>query len=188
MLRRERIGEVTSPAAEIPSIRFEGRSLTVRPCSCSILGRREEEVDMAETITALQQEALSWLKDTATTYMATVERDQPRTRPISILWREGCVWLTSGTSNGKTQQVRRNPNVELCVPIERDGRHGYVRLAGTADIVTDPQTRARIAAELPFFNTFWDGPDDPRYTLIRVLPSEVLYLRPEEDHHHTIYL
>ena len=143
---------------------------------------------MAETISSLQQEALSWLKDTAMAYMATVEANQPRARPVSNLWRDGCVWLTSGTSNGKTQQVRRNPNIELCVPIERDSRHGYVRLAGTAEIVTDPQLRARIAAELPFFDTFWAGADDPRYTLIRVLPSEILYLRPEEDHHHTIYL
>jgi general stress protein 26 len=53
--------------------------------------------------------------------------------------------------------------------------------------VTDPQTRARIAAELPFFSTFWDGPDDPRCTLISVVPDEIRYLHPEEDHHHTIY-
>jgi general stress protein 26 len=147
-----------------------------------------KEAKMAETVAALRQEALSWLKDTSTAFMATVEENQPRTRPVSILWREESVWLTSGTSNGKTQQARRHPNVELCVPIERDGQQGYVRLAGTAEIVTDPQIRARIAVELPFFDTFWDGPDDPRYTLIRVLPSEILYLRPEEDHHQTIYL
>ncbi len=143
---------------------------------------------MAETIAALRREALSWLKDSSTAYMATIEGDQPRARPASILWREDSAWLTSGTSNGKTLQVRRNPAVELCMPIERDGRHGYVRLAGTAEIVTDPQIRARIGAEFPFFDTFWNGSDDPRYALIRVLPSEVRYLRPEEDHHHTIYL
>ena len=143
---------------------------------------------MVETIMALQKEALSWLKDAATAYMATVEDDQARTRPVSILWREDSVWVTSGTSNGKTQQARRNPHVELCVPIERDDRKGYVRLSGEAQIVTDPKIRARISAELPFFDTFWDGPDDPRYTLIRIQPSEILYLRPEEDYHHVIYL
>jgi len=30
--------------------------------------------------------------------------------------------------------------------------------------------------------------DDPRYTLIHVVPGEILSLRPEEDHHHTICL
>jgi uncharacterized pyridoxamine 5'-phosphate oxidase family protein len=148
-----------------------------------------KEAHMTESIGALRKEALSWLKDTPiNTYMATVEGDQPRTRPVSILWREDAVWLTSGTANGKTRQVRANSRVELCTPIERDDRHGYVRLAGTAEIVTDPETRTRIAAAFPFFDTFWDRPDDPRYTLIRVIPTEILYLRPEEDHHHTIYL
>ena len=144
---------------------------------------------MPETIPGLIKESLSWLEGkTLNAYLATVEDDQPRTRPVSILWFEDAVWLTSGTTNGKTQQVRRNPLVELCVPIERDDRRGYVRLAGEAEIVTDPQLRAKIAAELPFFDTFWEGTDDPRYTLIRIVPGQILYLRPEEDHHHTIYL
>jgi general stress protein 26 len=142
---------------------------------------------MGETIASLRQEALAWLKDASTAYLATIEGDQARARPVSILCREGCVWLTSGTSNGKTQQVRRNPGVELCLPIERNGRHGYVRMAGTAEIVTDSAARAKIAAELPFFDVFWHGPDDPAYTLIRVQPSEIRYLRPEEERHHTIY-
>lgn len=143
---------------------------------------------MAETITNLRREAESWLEDTATTFMATTENGQPRVRPVSILWRDGAVWVTSGTSNGKAQQVRRDGAVELCVPIKRGDRHGYVRLAGWAEIVTDPEARARVASELPFFSEFWDGPDDPRYTLIRIDPEEILYLRPEEDRHHTIYL
>jgi general stress protein 26 len=143
---------------------------------------------MTETIGALRQEALSWLKDARAVYLTTVEDAQPRVRPVSMLWWDDSAWISSGTSNGKTKQVRRNPRVELCVPIERNDRRGYVRLAGTAEIVTDPKTRARLAAELPFFDTFWEGPDDPRYTLIRILPTEILYLRPEEDQHQTIYL
>jgi len=144
---------------------------------------------MPETISGLMKESLSWFKNTTiNAYMATVEDDQPRTRPVSILWREDAVWLTSGASNGKAQQVRRHPCVELCVPIERNDRHGYVRLSGEAEIVTDPEIRARIGAEFPFFGTFWEGTDDPRYTLIRVVPGEILYLRPEEDRHHAIYL
>jgi general stress protein 26 len=143
---------------------------------------------LAETIAALQKEALAWVKDGSTGYLATAEGNQARARPVSILWREGHIWLTSGTSNGKTQQVRGNPKVELCLPIERDGRHGYVRLAGPAEIVTDPVARAKIAAELPFFDTFWNGPDDPAYTLIRVLPGEIRYLRPQDNHHYTIYV
>ncbi len=85
---------------------------------------------MGETIEALRREAIAWLTDTATGNMATVEDGQPRTRPVSILWREDAVWLTSGTSNGKARQVRRDPRVEMCVPIERGDRNGYVRVAG----------------------------------------------------------
>jgi len=143
---------------------------------------------MAETTTALKQECFSFVKSTQVAYLATVEDRQPRTRPVTVLWHNGCAWIGSGTSNGKTLQVRRNSNVEVCIPIERGDRHGYVRLAGTAEIITDPGVRAEISEKMPFFDAFWEGSDDPRYTLIRITPSEILYLRPEENHHHTIYL
>lgn len=110
---------------------------------------------MPETIPGLMKESLSWLEDkTINAYLATVEDDHPRTRPVSILWREDAVWLTSGTSNGKTQQVRRHSRVEICVPIERNDRHCYVRLSGQAEIVTAPEIRARIGAEFRFLGTY----------------------------------
>ncbi len=143
---------------------------------------------MAETITLLKQEYLSFMNETQKAYMATVEDGQPRVRPVSLLWFDGMAWIGSGTSNGKTQQVRRNGSVELCIPIERNDRNGYVRLAGKAEVVCDHDIRSDIALRLPFFDAFWDSADDPNYSLIRVVPSEILYLRPEEDHHHVIYL
>ena len=140
---------------------------------------------MHETIPKLRAEALAWLPDAATAYLATSEGGQPRVRPVAILWHNGYVWFSSGTANGKTQQVARHPSVELCVPIERGDRTGYVRVAGTAKIVADPDLRAAYSERMPFFTAFWSGPEDPRYTLIRVVPSEISYLRPEDDHHET---
>jgi len=143
---------------------------------------------MAETIAALQEEYLSFLKDTQTAYLATVEAAQPRVRPVALLWIDGVAWIGSGASNGKTRQVKQDGGVELCIPIERNNRHGYVRLAGRAEVVCDPAVRSRLAERMPFFDAFWDGPDDARYSLIRIVPREVFYLRPEEDHHHVIDL
>ena len=143
---------------------------------------------MTETIAALRDEIRAFLQAASLAYLATVEDDQPRVRPVSILWKEDRVWIGSGTSNGKTHQVRRHPRVELCVPIARADRHGYVRLCGTAEIVADARTRERIAQALPFFSEFWTGPDDPAFSLIAVVADEIHYLRPEEDHHRTMYL
>lgn len=143
---------------------------------------------MGETITALREEYLSFLKETQTAYIATAEADQPRVRPVVLLWLDGVAWVGSGTSNGKTQQVKRNRNVELCIPIVRNDRHGYVRMAGHAEVVCDPKVRADLAKRMSYFDAFWTSPDDASYSLLRIVPREVLFLRPEEDHHHVIDL
>ena len=143
---------------------------------------------MAKTIASLKQEYQSFMKGIKPAYMSTVEDRQPRVRPVAVLWHENIAWIGSGTSNGKTQQVRRNENVELCIPIEGDGRNGYVRLSGKAEIVTDANVRSDLARKMPFFDTYWEGPDDADYSLIRITPSEIVYMGPGDDHHHTIYL
>jgi len=111
-------------------------------------------------------------------YLATVEGDQPRVRPVTLINLEQRFWIATGTKSAKAAQVRRNPNVEFCLPLSEGDRTGYVRVAGTADPVEDSETRARIASQIEFFSYYWSSPDDPDFTLLRITHVAVEYLAP----------
>jgi uncharacterized pyridoxamine 5'-phosphate oxidase family protein len=143
---------------------------------------------MAETRTRIEKEVHEHLKGTPTAYLATLEDGQPRVRPVALVAWDGRLWITSGTRNGKTRQMRRNMDVELCVPISEEKHDGYVRVAAEARFVIDSKTREAVAKAVPFFKNYWEGPDDERFTLIEVVPTEIEYLRPKETEPHTVYL
>jgi general stress protein 26 len=84
--------------------------------------------------------------------------------------------------------MRRNMDIELCVPISKGGHEGYVRLAGEARFVIDAKTREALSKAVAFFKNYWEGPDDASFTLIEVAPTEIEYLRPNEREPHTVYL
>lgn len=143
---------------------------------------------MGEKRSKLEKEAWKHLKGTPTAYLATLEDDQPRVRPVALVVSNKRLWIASGTRNGKTRQIRRNPNVELCLPISAGGHQGYVRIAGTAHMILDPKTREALASEMEFFREYWESPDDVGYTLLEITPTEIEYLRPEEMEPSTLYL
>lgn len=111
-------------------------------------------------------------------YLATAEGDQPRVRPVTLVNIEHRFWIATGSKSAKAAQIRKNPNVEFCLPLLDGERTGYIRVAGTADAVEDREVKARIASQLDFFNEYWSSPDDPEYTLLRISHVAVEYLRP----------
>jgi len=82
--------------------------------------------------------------------------------------------------SAKARQIRRNPNVEFCVPLQKECGNGYIRVAGVASIITDPETREGIGRRIPFLTEYWTGADDPNFCLIRIARVEIEYLKPGE--------
>ena len=143
---------------------------------------------MAETSKGIEKEVHEHLTGAPTAYLATLEDGQPRVRPVALVVWDERLWITSGTRNGKTRQMRRNMDIELCVPISKGGHEGYVRLAGEARFVIDAKTREALSKAVAFFKNYWEGPDDASFTLIEIVPTEIEYLRPNEREPHTVYL
>ena len=119
--------------------------------------------------------------ETQRVYLGTAEADQPRVRPVTLLNLDERLWIATSIRSGKTRQVRRNPNVEFCLPIHEEAGDGYVRVAGIASIVTEPATKESVGGRIPFLSQYWDGVDDPGFCLIRITRVEIEYLRPGDD-------
>jgi general stress protein 26 len=115
-------------------------------------------------------------------FLATIENNQPRLRPITVVNNQGHLYILTNTKSKKVQQIRANRNVELVSLVRHGGNAGYIRLIGFAIIVEDDAIRKRLAEETSFFRTYWSGSDDSDYTLIRINPRCVAYLQPGEEH------
>src|SRR5436190_21823357 len=68
-------------------------------------------------------------------YLATMDGDQPRLRPVSPVRTDRfTVYVANLRQYHKTQEIAANPKVELCY---LDDGHNQVRITGIAEIVTD---------------------------------------------------
>jgi len=135
---------------------------------------------MADTVNDIKQEAWSHFEDYQYVMLATTEGSQPRVRPVTLINFDKTFWIGTGTNSAKVKQIRNNSNIEFCLQFERDSGNGYVRVVGIANIVTDKKTKARLADHIDFFNNYWEGVDDPTYTLIQITPVEIEYRRSSE--------
>ena len=130
---------------------------------------------------ALQQEMLAWIRQNQYSYLATVDKKQPHVRPIVLFSFDDAYWLVTFSGDSKVQQIAGNKWVEICVPLMEEGQTGYIRLCGTATIVTSKTLKAEAAEQCYFFDEYFNGYDDPDYTLISFDPSDAEYLRPGES-------
>lgn len=137
---------------------------------------------MDKNLEDVKQDVWRRLKTTQCVYLATAEGDQPRVRPITLLDIDEKFWIATSTRSAKARQMRRNPNVEFCLPLAEECGTGYIRVAGLANVVTDPAVRQSVGGKVPFLKDYWKGPDDPSFGLFRITRVEIEYLRPGEDY------
>src|SRR5678816_1907275 len=79
--------------------------------------------------------ALAVIRGDRFPYLATMDGDQPRVRPVSPVRTDGfTVYVANLRSYHKTVEIAANPKVELCY---LDDRHDQVRVTGTAAVLTD---------------------------------------------------
>ncbi len=126
----------------------------------------------------LKKEVWAYFEKFQTVYLATCDGDQPRVRPVSLIYLNDKFWVSTGTQNAKVKQIHENNNIEICMLLESGENSGYIRGAGEAVIVKDRETKKLLADNMPFFKKFWKDADDPNYTLMEIVIKEIEYLKP----------
>ena len=123
----------------------------------------------------LIQQALTVIQSDRLPYLATVEGDQPRLRPIAPVKTDGfIVYIANLRAYGKTSEIEANPRVELCY---LDGHNDQVRITGIAEVVTDPQLKQEVWASSPYIHKYMGDPDNPDFILYRVVPTRVRFMK-----------
>jgi general stress protein 26 len=108
-------------------------------------------------------------------YLATVDGDQPRLRPVSPVRTEGfTVYVANLRSYHKTLEIEGNPKVELCY---LDTGHDQVRITGIAEVVTDMALIQEIWDSNPLLRQYLGSISNPEFLLYRIKPIRVRFMK-----------
>ena len=108
-------------------------------------------------------------------YLATMDGDQPRLRPVSPVRTDGfVVYVANLKSYHKTAEIAANPKVELCY---LDEHHDQVRITGVAEIVTDRAVLQEIWDANPLLRQYLGTVDNPALIVYRIEPLCVRFMR-----------
>lgn len=108
-------------------------------------------------------------------YLATIDGDQPRVRPVSPVRTDGfTVYVANLRAYHKTVEIEANPRVELCY---LDDGHNQVRLTGRAEVLTDRGLLQEIWDANPLLRQYLGSLDNPELIVYRITPARVRYMR-----------
>ncbi len=123
----------------------------------------------------LVKQAMAVIRADRLPYLATVEGDQPRLRPIAPVKTDGfTVYIANLRSYGKTSEIEANPRVELCY---LDGHNDQVRITGLAEVVTDAALKEEIWDENPHLRQYMVSSDNPDFILYCVVPTRIRFMK-----------
>ena len=119
-------------------------------------------------------------------YLASMDGDQPRLRPVSPVRTDGfTVYVANLRSYHKTAEIAANPKVELCY---LDGDHNQIRITGVAQIIDDQQILEEIWNANALLRQYLGSIDNPELIVYRIDPRRVRYMREWALEYHDIPL
>lgn len=113
--------------------------------------------------------------------VASIENEQPRLRPMTLICKDERLFLATGSKDSKVSQWAQNPRLECLLPQKSGDFSGYLRISGTVQAVWDQELRQQVADFAPFIYNYWKDSANPDFVLYEILPVQWRYLKPGED-------
>jgi general stress protein 26 len=134
----------------------------------------------------VRQRALAVVEADRFPYLATLDGDQPRLRPVSPVRTEAfTVSVANLRSYHKTQEIAANPKVELCY---LDDHHDQVRITGVAEVLADRGLLQAIWDNNPLLRQYLGSIDNPELIVYRIRPTRVRYMQEWALEYHEVPL
>lgn len=119
--------------------------------------------------------AQALMKEAKFPILSSIDKDQPRLRPVSPVRTEGfTVYVANLKSYGKTAEIAANPKVELCYV---NGNHDQVRITGEAEVVSDRSLLEDIWNKNRLLQHYLGSIDNPELIVYCIRPNRVRYMK-----------
>jgi general stress protein 26 len=117
-------------------------------------------------------------------FLATVDGDRPRVRPVSPVRTEGfTVYIANLQSYHKTLELDVNPRVELAY---LSPEHDQVRISGQAEVLADRALLQEIWDANPLLRHYLGSLDNPELIVYRIVPEQVRFMREWALEYHEV--
>ncbi len=117
-------------------------------------------------------------------FLATVDGDRPRLRPVSPVRSDGfTIYVANLRSYHKTAEIEANPSVELAY-LSAD--HDQLRISGRAEVVTARALLEEIWAANPLMRHYLGSLDNPELVIYRIVPERVRFMREWSLEYHDV--
>ncbi|HSA79466.1 MAG TPA: pyridoxamine 5'-phosphate oxidase family protein [Geminicoccaceae bacterium] len=117
-------------------------------------------------------------------FLATVDGERPRLRPVSPVRTDGfTVYVANLRSYHKTGEIETNPRVELAY-LSAD--HDQVRISGRAEVVADRALLEEIWDANPLLRHYLGSLENPELVVYRILPEQVRFMREWSLQYHDV--
>src|SRR6516165_1512667 len=141
-----------------------------------------EPIDSAKLV----ELALAVVQNDRFPYLASIDGDQPRVRPVSPVRTDRfTVYIANLRAYHKTVEIAANPKVELCY---LDDHHDQVRITGIAETVTDRALLQEIWDANPLMRKYLGSLDNPQLIVYRIRPTRVRFMREWALEYHEVPL
>jgi len=119
-------------------------------------------------------------------YLASMDGDQPRLRPVSPVKTDGfTVYVANLRAYHKTAEIAANPKVELCY---LDDHHDQVRITGLAEVLAERGVLQEIWDSNPLLRQYLGSIDNPQLIVYRIKPVRVRYMKEWALDYHDVEL
>ena len=102
----------------------------------------------------MKERILSILNKRQAVSLATVEGDQPRLRPMTLIVKEGRFYFATGSTDEKTRQIDGNNKAEFCLLLPSGNNTGYLRGSGQMKKVQSMPDKKEVADWAQFIYDF----------------------------------
>ncbi len=131
-----------------------------------------------------KDDAIDLIKDAGFGYLATVEKNQPRVRPIGPYLTEDNKLLVALFSHRRSiAQIKENPLVEICFV---DRKMSYCRITGKAAVTPSKEQRQTVWNNMPMLRQYFSGPEDENMILIEIQISAIETMTTSDKEPQTI--
>ncbi len=125
-----------------------------------------------------KEEVFDLIADAGFGFLATLENEQPRVRPMMpYLTEEGDMLLAVLSTSRTIEQVKENPRVEICYV---DRKMAFCRVSGTAKISDSLDKKAVVFENVPMLRQYFGSPEDPNFVLIEIDTGSVEAMAPHQ--------
>ncbi|MGF1578125.1 MAG: pyridoxamine 5'-phosphate oxidase family protein [Gemmataceae bacterium] len=119
-------------------------------------------------------------------YLATIDGDQPRLRPVSpVRTDDFTIYVANLRTYQKTREIETNSKVEMGY---LDEKHDQVRITGIAEVVDDQTLLQEIWDKNPLLQQYFDSIESPELIVYRIVPSRVRFMKEWALDYHEVPL